>query len=326
MNSRFVAALPWTLWCFLVAGLLYGLVRAFTDRTVSPEAGRGLGTMVIIALLVVAVIMGVLLHLAVKRQSTAGVVLITVILAWPVFVLVARPAVLAFKARGASNEAARIGDFADARLASMAGAIAASDTAALRQMLGNQTPPGGVDRAGNDLLAYALIEFRDRRGSAAPIRMLLDAGARPGETTLGSGQDVLNFMALGLTDDGVEVMRLLLEHGADPNIRDPISERTPLATVSQRPEVVRMLVEHGAEMNTIQYGGVSAVVEFISRQDWASALYLIEKGADLDIKNPDGLSVDYYLESWKESVHGDHPEGWDRVRQAVAKRRESRKE
>ena len=65
----------------------------------------------------------------------------------------------------------------------------------------------------------------------------------------------------------------------------------------------------------------SPVVEFISTRQWDSALYLIEKGANLDLVNPYGVSVDYFLNEWKDSVYGEHPEGWDRVRAAIAARR-----
>jgi hypothetical protein len=37
--------------------------------------------------------------------------------------------------------------------------------------------------------------------------------------------------------------------------------------------------------------------------------------------NTHGLAVDYYLDDWKDSVFGDHPDGWDRVREAIAARR-----
>jgi len=60
---------------------------------------------------------------------------------------------------------------------------------------------------------------------------------------------------------------------------------------------------------------------FIGNQDWESALHLVVKGARLDIANADGLSVDYYLKQWEEGVHGEHPEGWDKVRAAIASRR-----
>ncbi len=43
-------------------------------------------------------------------------------------------------------------------------------------------------------------------------------------------------------------MRLLLQHGADPNAKDPQLGRTPMANAGDRPELVRLLVpsEHEA--------------------------------------------------------------------------------
>jgi hypothetical protein len=304
-----------------VAGLLYGLVRVSTERTSSPEAGRGLGVMLVVALLVVAGIAGVLLNLAVRKQSTAGLVTMALVLGWPVFVLVASPVVRAYKERRFENEFARTGDFRDPSLAAMAQAIRANDTATLSRLLDGQPPPPGADRAGNDLLAWALIMVRDQRGSPAPVRVLLEAGASPRLTRMGSGEDVLSFMVRGLTPTGRDVVRLLLEHGADPNVRDPQSEFTPLGELDGEPELVRLLVEHGADMNALQFNGVTPLIRYIMRRDWESALYLVTMGADLDVKNADGLSVDYYLNDWKESVFGEHPEGWDRVRNAIAARR-----
>src|SRR5215204_5660096 len=85
--------------------------------------------------------------------------------------------------------------------------------------------------------------------------------------------------------------------------------------------MVRAFVDNGADIDRIQSDGTPAVVRFIGTRQWDSALYLIEKGAKLDIVNVNGLSVDYYLNEWKESVFGEHPEGWDRVREAIATRR-----
>jgi ankyrin repeat protein len=245
----------------------------------------------------------------------------TVILAWPLAVLVAGPLVRGFRDRSSANAEARIGDFRDPTLASMAEAIRTDNTTILTRLLNGQPPPDGKDRAGNDLLAYALLHLRDRRGRVGPVRVLLDAGADPRRSRLGTGEDVLNFMVLGITPEGREAVRLLLEHGADPNIVDPTSGDTPLRSVSGDPAVVRMLVEHGAKIDQLQSGGITALIHFISTREWDTALYLIEKGANLDVVNEHGLSVDYYLKDWRESVYGEHPEGWDKVRAAIAVRR-----
>jgi hypothetical protein len=166
----------------------------------------------------------------------------------------------------------------------MARAIAANDSATLVQLLGGKRPPEGKDRAGNDLLAYAIVVARDKQGGSGPVRALLAAGA-------------------------------------DPNVVDPRSGNTPLGEISDDVEMVRAFVDNGADIDRIQSDGTPAVVRFIGTRQWDSALYLIEKGARLDIVNQYGLSVDYYLNDWKESVFGEHPEGWDRVREAIAKRR-----
>ena len=96
---------------------------------------------------------------------------------------------------------------------------------------------------------------------------------------------------------------------------------TPMADGGAAPELVRLLVEAGADIDQTLPGGESVLVRFISRQQWDSALFLIDRGANLDVTNPDGLSVDYYLNEFKDSVYGEHPEGWDRVRAAIRARR-----
>jgi hypothetical protein len=317
-----MAPLAWVMWAILVALVLYGLFRVSTERTTSPEGGRGIGVLVMVALLIVLAIVGVLLYIAIQKQSPWGMRIMVVLVAYPIVMLIAMPVVSWYKTHSFESEYARVGDFPDPALKPIAAAIASNDTAALTTLLGGKAPPNGLDRAGNNLLAYSLMAFRDRRGHAAPVRVLLEAGADPRSTIIGeTKQDVLNYMVLGINEQGREVVRLLLEHKADPNLRDPITGNTPLNSVSGDAEVVRMLVEAGADIDALQPSGLPPVVGFISTRDWDSAIYLINKGARLDLKNADGLSVDYWLEQWKESVYGEHPEGWDRVRQAIAARR-----
>ena len=322
MNHRILVPLAWTFWGALVLLLLYGLFRVSTDRSTSPEAGRGLGVMVVVVLLVVVGLLGLGLHVAIRRQWNHGLLVMMVVLAYPIVMLIAMPVVSAWKTRSFEMEYARVGDFPDPGLAAMAQAISTNDTTALAQLLGGKAPPEGVDRAGNNLLAFALVFARDRRGFAAPVRVLLESGADPRQARIGeTNQDVLNFMVLGMTEVGAEIVKLLINHKADVNARDPVAGKTPLGSVSGSLEIVQLLVENGAEIDALQYNGITPLVGFISTREWDSALYLVEKGANLDIANADGLSVDYYLKDWKESVYGEHPEGWDRVRAAIAARR-----
>jgi hypothetical protein len=311
----------WALWGLLVALAIYSMVRMATERS-SPE-GRGLGGLAAVLLLVLLAGTAWGVSVAARRQSNTGLITMAVILAWPLISLVADPLIKAKRARGYAAAETSVGDFRDAALASMARAIAQNDTATLTRLLDGQRPPAGKDRAGNDLLGYALVLVRDRAGSAAPVRTLLDAGADPRATRIG-GDDVVTYMVLGRTPDAHETMRLLLAHGADPNVVNPASGNTPLGGVYENPEIVRALVDAGADIDRLQSDGTPAVVHFISTRDWESALYLIEKGARLDIVNSHGLSVDYYLKEWRESLCGEHPEGWDRLPAANAARRAGR--
>jgi hypothetical protein len=114
-------------------------------------------------------------------------------------------------------------------------------------------------------------------------------------------------------------MRLLIEHGADPDAADPDDGSTPLGEAHRDPETIRFLIEQGADPDRARYLGSSLIEQVIGTQQWESALYLIERGVSLEPVG--GLSVDFYLEQWKESVYGAHPQGWDRVREAIAARR-----
>jgi hypothetical protein len=318
---RILIPLNWTLLGLLAVGALVALVLALADRSYSPEASRGLGVMAALFVVALVVVLGLLLNVAVRRQSALELLVMTLFLAWPLVVLVGRPLVLAYTQRQLDNDEKRTGDFTDPALQALAAAIVSGDTTALARLLSGQVPPGGTDRAGNDLLAYALVLVRDKQGSAVPVRVLLDAGADPRRSRIAGTLDVVNFIIRGSTPAGVEALQLMLEHGADANAVDPETGKTPIAGVYRQPQMIRALVDHGADIDRVQPNGVPAIVDLIATQEWESALYLIERGANLDVSNADGLSVDYYLTSWKESVFGEHPEGWDKVREAIAERR-----
>lgn len=237
---RTLVPIDWALWGILVILALYGLVKVSTEGRGSPEAGPGLGIFTVLLLLALLAAAGFALRAAARRESIAGVITMTVILAWPCVFLVADPAMKAYKRRKYANAELDVG------LSPLAQAIGRKDTAALAR---------------------------------------------------------------------------LLDAGADPNQVDPKSGNTPLGDVNKDPEMVRILVDHGADIDRIQPDGTTPVVRFIGTRQWESAVYLIEKGANLDVVNKYGVSVDYYLNEWKESVFGEHPQGWDQVRAAIAKRR-----
>ena len=92
------------------------------------------------------------------------------------------------------------------------------------------------------------------------VQVLLDYGL-DANTQDSLGSTPLNF-ALEYRSNILDprVVRLLLDHGADPNILARIQQgNTPLhrASRSGRIEIVRLLVEHGASVEAQDDGGMT---------------------------------------------------------------------
>jgi ankyrin repeat protein len=170
----------------------------------------------------------------------------------------------------------------------------------------------GVDRA-------PVIDF---------IKLLIDRGANvnartkevhPGRRWLYSLGDVswvdmtgqTPFLRAALSGDTV-VMRLLLEHGADPNITT-LGGTTPLMaaagvnwtvaqtyTVSKDAllEAIRICLEHGADVNATNSMGLTAVMGAANRGSDELIKFLVEKGARLNVKDAVGRTP----VTWAEGV------------------------
>jgi ankyrin repeat protein len=110
--------------------------------------------------------------------------------------------------------------------------------------LRTQAPNDKSDRA--DALSEAA-----RKGDAAAVKKLLDEGVDI-NTKFRYNRTALSFAA---DRGHVEVVKLLLERGADVNIKDTFYNATPLTwavnpamgRTPQHAEVVRLLLQHGAQ-------------------------------------------------------------------------------
>jgi uncharacterized protein len=160
------------------------------------------------------------------------------------------------------------------------------------------------------------------------IKLLIDRGANvnartkeyhPGRRWLYSLGDVswvdmtgqTPFLRSALSGD-TKVMRLLLEHGADPNISTLAGTTALMAaagvnwtvaqtyTVSKEAlmEAIKICLEHGADVNAVNSMGLSAVMGAANRGSDEIIKYLVEKGARLDVKDAVGRSP----VAWAEGV------------------------
>jgi ankyrin repeat protein len=149
---------------------------------------------------------------------------------------------------------------------------------------------------------------------AAMVDRLLAAGANPNAALL-SGETVL--MMCARAGDPASVKALLL-HGAQVNAKEKFHDQTALmwAASEKRPEVVKMLIEVGADLNarsrayprivtgeetqragreelnyTIVRGGSTPLLFAAREGDVESARLLIEAGAKVNDKLPDGTTA-----------------------------------
>jgi uncharacterized protein len=134
--------------------------------------------------------------------------------------------------------------------------------------------PNATNRYGSTPLALAA-----ENADAAMIGRLLDAGADPNIASLGRA-----VIALAARTGSVEVVKLLIAHGADLNTKEEWREQSPLmwAAAENHAGVVRVLIESGADVNYETPGGFTALM-FAARQgSLAAARTLVEGGATVD--------------------------------------------
>jgi uncharacterized protein len=137
------------------------------------------------------------------------------------------------------------------------------------------------------------------------IKKLLDAGAKPNaiinstpraRMREGSPRIVFAtaFMRAAFSGD-LEVVKLLLAHGADPHIQSSDRETSLMAASAEgfingyhrlrdsneRLEVVKLLVGLGEDVNAADSYGITPLMDAANFGDAAIVRYLIEQGADL---------------------------------------------
>jgi ankyrin repeat protein len=139
------------------------------------------------------------------------------------------------------------------------------------------------------LVDPAALAIASLSGSAEQVRMLLGAGADPNA----SNGHALNEAARGCyRRDNTEIIRLLLEGGANPSIKTDI-EYSPLHRAAGLcgVEAVRLLLRHGADANARDLNRGTPLMSAANSGKLENARVLIAAGADVNSRDSGGKSV-----------------------------------
>ncbi len=92
----------------------------------------------------------------------------------------------------------------------------------------------------------------------------------------------------------IDIVELLIEYGADINVREQISDERPMlgiAADNESYELVALLVESGADINAVDNDNFSALMYAAMHGNIDITAYLVRKRADLNIKSYFGNSA-----------------------------------
>ena len=133
------------------------------------------------------------------------------------------------------------------------------------------------------------------------IRLLLEHGADP-KSQDPDGDTVLTEIAWS---SDIELVRLLLEGGADPNHADGTSDTALHVAAGNRTGevgVAALLLEYGANPNSVRAGGLTPLFWAAEKDNVAIVQLLVENGADVNWLNDKKQTVLDYLESRRYSM------------------------
>lgn len=103
-----------------------------------------------------------------------------------------------------------------------------------------------------------------------------------------------------------EVVKLLLDRGADVKLRDNEGNTALLLAIEVRnesPDIVRLLLGHGVEINAQNSKGESALMVAAERRESEMVQLLIDRGADLSLKDvKDATALDFAVKQGRIDV------------------------
>ncbi|MEP6833945.1 MAG: hypothetical protein ABJB74_11145 [Gemmatimonas sp.] len=201
--------------------------------------------------------------------------------------LAAAPALWLIWARGSSllelrqntNSNGEVAHFRAGPLREIADAIKSNDSATVARL----APTVDVNAHGFvdvTLLMLALRQLEQTPKDLAILRTLLKSGANP--NLVASGELPLEVAIQKSDKAGAEPVVMLLKAGANPNTKDQFGKPVFYSGTygSAPPEVLAALLDNGADITIKNSDGLSIAFDAALSNNWKAVLLLLQRGAD----------------------------------------------
>ncbi len=165
-----------------------------------------------------------------------------------------------------------------------------------RFVQGRMSPEAALKELQKSHIPYTLEEFTKRAegGDLSAVGLFLDAGMDPDQLFPGEGcpcGGCYTPLMAAAGEGRAEVVDLLLEHRADPNVENEIGQTALLAAVYEgHTDSVRSLVLHGASLEAKNHNGRSPLTLAAWRGRLDTTLFLISKGAEVNAQDNNGAT------------------------------------
>jgi hypothetical protein len=271
-----VKVIYWGFVALDIAGLLLwfvlGLAAAGSSKT-SPAL------VALYLLILPAIPLVVSMFVFMRSTSTLWRSIAFILAAAPLVILVSMQVFARAQFLANSNEAGDLTFFRAGPMRELVEAINRNDAAAVATL----APTVDVNRSGlADMtpLVAALRQLRETPEQQDVLKALIKAGADPNK---GTATEIPLEMAMQVSDKaGPEPVRLLLEAGANPNQKNAFG--TPIyfsaSGLGTHVDVLTLVLDHGADLKAVDPKGETALIYASTTPNWKAALVLLRRGAD----------------------------------------------
>jgi hypothetical protein len=322
---------------FTIAAWVLFAVDAFmvAAAVVSPNmgddaAGRGLALGYGMVALVFLLIGGPALFFGGRAQSRLAVTGAMVMLALPLLLFFGTDLENVVHSATGWFSDRKVGRYPERAQRELAKAIRAGDPAAVQKILAARPNLNARDEAGNDLLGFAVSMSTALDTGVSPqnrievVRLLLEAGMDPNQARGVYGTATFFDLSRSLTvPANVEIFRLFLDHGADPNAIGVEGAPVIFDTWQNLPSV-RAVLDHGGRVEIRDGGGNTPLLFYVANGRWDAALLMLDRGADVGVQNQNGVTLEMALDNRKAlagRLQEPLPDGYNHVKSAIERRR-----